>query len=199
MTTHRRRAPRFEVKRRVQHSSPEVRHPPLPTTTEARSGEGPWPTRHRGRRSARRDARHTPRRSAPAARVSATHWWRQQWSSPGGPARSRLRRLGSSGHTSVVRGRDAGALSGAPGPEERSGRGHPAMKPRGDGGAADGKKCPRSWGAARALPFLAPKPAPLSRTKLLAVVVAQLVVAVQGPSVRAYAREEPIASQGDPA
>ena len=25
--------PRFEVKRRVQHSSPEVRRPPLPTTT----------------------------------------------------------------------------------------------------------------------------------------------------------------------
>ncbi|CAM5546328.1 hypothetical protein STENM327S_08067 [Streptomyces tendae] len=27
------------------------------------------------------------------------------------------------------------------------------MKPRGDGGAADGKKCRRSWGAAPALPF----------------------------------------------
>lgn len=27
-------APRFEVKRRVQHSSPEVRRPPLPKTTE---------------------------------------------------------------------------------------------------------------------------------------------------------------------
>lgn len=29
------------------------------------------------------------------------------------------------------------------------------MKPRGDGGAADGKKCRRSWGAAPALPFSA--------------------------------------------
>lgn len=34
------------------------------------------------------------------------------------------------------------------------------MKPRGDGGAADGNKRPRSWGAARALCF-PPRPSPL--------------------------------------
>lgn len=34
------RAPRFEVKRRVQHSSPEVRRPPLPKTVRQRNGSG---------------------------------------------------------------------------------------------------------------------------------------------------------------
>lgn len=59
---------------------------------------------------------------------------------PGGPAPARLRRVGDSGHTGVVRGRDAGALSGDP-QARKSGPGGdiPPMKPRGDGGAADGK------------------------------------------------------------
>ncbi len=124
-----------EVKRRVQHSSPEVRHPPLPTTE---SGEGPWRTRHRGRRSARRDAGRTSPRSAPAPSGHAPPAGGDgHGPPPGGPARGRLRRLGRSGHTGVVRGRDAGALSGAPGPEERSGpgtSGHTTPWGRGCGG-----------------------------------------------------------------
>ena len=45
MTSGERRTPRFEVKRRVQHSSPEVRHPPLPTTTDGQERDhGPYGT-----------------------------------------------------------------------------------------------------------------------------------------------------------
>ncbi|CAM5577594.1 hypothetical protein SALBM311S_12255 [Streptomyces alboniger] len=89
----------------MQHSSPEVRHPPLPTTTE-RSGEGPWLLRHRG---------HCPAHVSPAVRAAVTRWWRRSWPFPW-----RLFSLaltaGDSGHTGVVRGSDAGALSGDPRP-----------------------------------------------------------------------------------
>ena len=155
MTSRAAPVPTVEDKRRVVHSSPEVRHPPLPRTNES-NRRGPWRTRLRGRSSVRRDAGRTAPRSVPAGRPAPPPGGDGHGPSPGGPARSRLRRLGRGGHTGVVRGCDAGALSGAPDPVERTGSGTSGpFQPRGDGGAADGSKrrCPIGWGADRTTPF----------------------------------------------
>ena len=82
----------------------------------------------------------------------------------------RLRRLGGSGHTGVVRGRDAGALSGAPGPEERSGRGHPAHETPWGRGCGGRQRWPVQLGSCAGLrAFPRPRPCPAHRLRALRI------------------------------
>lgn len=70
--------------------------------------------------------------------------------SPRGPAPARLRRLGHGGRTGVVRGRDAGALSGDPGPGRAVRAGTSTQETPWGRGCGGRRGCRRGRGAAPA-------------------------------------------------
>ncbi|CAG7655101.1 hypothetical protein SBRY_70013 [Actinacidiphila bryophytorum] len=117
--------PSVEIKRRAEHSSPEVKRPPLPKLHIATDHTADLRTsgRGNGEHGGHGDPHRTSRARRAADQHPASAGGGGHGAAAGRTARLRLRRGGCGGHTSVVRGRPDGALRSAPGLEERSGPG----------------------------------------------------------------------------